>query len=544
MKEFRFHAQTTVLIILTALFVCLNTFFTVWLGDDLCYRFITDTLQPVENWSDVMKSQYIHYFNINGRAPIHIVLQIFTGVLGRTAFAIANAIVFTIFSLLAYRLVDKKPLRYLPQHLWKYFIIVVALIMFFPFPDLLIYSISLSLNYIWAGTWAVAFLLAFKLIKEEQVSKISFVGMAVLAFFAGWQNEAFSVPLCGGILLYALIKRNLTRQQIILYFLLCLGACLVVFSPGTLSRASSHTQTGPSAILLSLYDCYSDIIFFWILVISLVATAIYKYSCLRKFVAENLLLFLILGVGCIFSIYAHTYAQSLFFIEFLSFVLTMRLLSPLIPYPGSSRISSALLWIAIVAFTGCGLMIVKANKATMRNFDDMQARFRADPFGVTWFEPSSTGMAFIDRCVPNFYSHLPIPSHYTAQMFSAWNGEMPKLPVVLTIEDYNLLNSLSTSESSQSTILGNTNLREGKQFYIEILPSDSSCKPAKFTAYFDDDSFMQTLPLQKRFIYRAFMHGRKEPQELEADTVDTRIGKVALVHKIASSPTRIEVSKQ
>ena len=56
----------------------------------------TSLNEKVETLSDIIKSQYNHYFYGNGRSIIHAVQQLFTGIFGVSTFYIINTFVFLI----------------------------------------------------------------------------------------------------------------------------------------------------------------------------------------------------------------------------------------------------------------------------------------------------------------------------------------------------------------------------------------------------------------------------------------------------------------
>ena len=88
---------TTLLLIGIAFWV-LN-FLTPEYNDDYFYKFIFDgdnanVNMPITSLEDVMFSQYNHYFNMNGRAIVHVVVQLFSGMWGKPIFNVINSLVF------------------------------------------------------------------------------------------------------------------------------------------------------------------------------------------------------------------------------------------------------------------------------------------------------------------------------------------------------------------------------------------------------------------------------------------------------------------
>ena len=75
---------------------CLNVF-TPLFSDDWHYAFIFGTHQRIDSIGDIFRSQYIHYFDFNGRSIVHFIVQLFDGILGKNVFNVFNALMFVAF---------------------------------------------------------------------------------------------------------------------------------------------------------------------------------------------------------------------------------------------------------------------------------------------------------------------------------------------------------------------------------------------------------------------------------------------------------------
>lgn len=76
------------LIIISGIIFYLLNHFTPLYSDDWHYNFIYGTFENINNLSDIIKSQYIHYFKVNGRFIPHFIIQLFDGILGKELFNI------------------------------------------------------------------------------------------------------------------------------------------------------------------------------------------------------------------------------------------------------------------------------------------------------------------------------------------------------------------------------------------------------------------------------------------------------------------------
>lgn len=89
------------LIIISGIIFYILNHFTPLYSDDWHYNFIYGTFENINSLSDIIKSQYIHYFKVNGRFIPHFIVQLFDGILGKELFNIFNTIAFIFFLLLS-----------------------------------------------------------------------------------------------------------------------------------------------------------------------------------------------------------------------------------------------------------------------------------------------------------------------------------------------------------------------------------------------------------------------------------------------------------
>ena len=276
-RECTYRAVNILLLSIAGIFCFLLTNNRVWVGDDLCYLFFVEDesigpsmahLRYVETLEDVWHSQVNHYFSENGRMPAHLLVQAFDGLWGKTSFAIVNSLVFIIFLWLCAHAGAKKPLR---RSISPWWLVVTIFFVFYLFPPGAAikagpwYGLSMGINYLWAAVLFLCFLFAFTY-GERLLPAL------LLAFFTGWWNEAFSVPLSAATILYWVIEKDkVSRQQRHMIIALVIGTALVALAPGTLHRALTRdtSSEGIGQILFSAIECYSKIKIFWLLILSM-----------------------------------------------------------------------------------------------------------------------------------------------------------------------------------------------------------------------------------------------------------------------------------
>ena len=87
----------------------------VWLGDDIDYKYmmkgeIWESWGRIKTVNDFLRSQWIHYLNVNGRFAAHALVQLFNAYLGQEWFAVCNAFVYSLFAILLAHAGGVKPM--------------------------------------------------------------------------------------------------------------------------------------------------------------------------------------------------------------------------------------------------------------------------------------------------------------------------------------------------------------------------------------------------------------------------------------------------
>ena len=127
--------------------------------DDFVYKFMlvngsVDYSRPVNSLADVFRSQWEHYFVANGRSVVHVLVQVFTGLLGKQVFNVLNAIVFAIFVYL----LKNNVTRHSRGNGVFAVTITLSLVLLLPlFKDTFLWLTG-SVNYLWSGTAVLLFL--------------------------------------------------------------------------------------------------------------------------------------------------------------------------------------------------------------------------------------------------------------------------------------------------------------------------------------------------------------------------------------------------
>ncbi len=217
-----------ILVCCACITVCL-AWQTIWVSDDIVYRFHFQTQSPITSFGDVISSQITHYFTRNGRFIAHVFAQVCIALWGRPLFSVVNGLVYVAFICLLWRVckVDGN---------WKYALYVVLL----AFLGLQTkYTPCFQINYIWMFSLVLGYLLLFFHFKKTY-SRLYAIGLVPFGIIAGWSNEALVVGISVSLVVYVWKNRkSVTFNQWLMFFSFGIGAALLCLSPGTIGRTKS-----------------------------------------------------------------------------------------------------------------------------------------------------------------------------------------------------------------------------------------------------------------------------------------------------------------
>ena len=239
--------KNKVLIIATLLIVGIAfgvlNFLTSEYLDDYMYKFMfignnADTTMPITSLKDVIISQYNHYFCFNGRTFVHFIVQIFTGILGKSTFNIITTFVFLVFIYTITRLHTKANV------LDILFSSIVVLLLFPAFNDTVLWMTG-SINYMWSSAFVCVFLFFIIRNRETPIKPIYLV-YSILCLLIGWTHEGITFPLALSLIVYMCITYKTIYKRAVFPLMMgfVIGALLCAFSPATIGRASIISDGG------------------------------------------------------------------------------------------------------------------------------------------------------------------------------------------------------------------------------------------------------------------------------------------------------------
>lgn len=320
-KQFIFWSYLT---ILGCIFYVMNLY-TPFYSDDWNYCFIFGTTIPIETIGDIIKSQYTHYFEMNGRFTPHFFIQFFDGIIGKSWFNIANTIMFILLLLLLCKTISNNPKQY-------YKIITLSILGIFFFMP------GFNYNFLWMSgacnyLWTTVLLLYFnRLLQKDLKNKYLYPLLLIYGVISGWTHEGIVLGLASGYFIYYLLNqkelKSDSRKILLIGFFI--GMLLLIFSPGSISRFlgdktdSFSFSTLIHNILSSLLNM-DNIILLPILIILLGILYFIKHLQLKEYIKINLIWIIAIIINFLFVLLTkHVNAYSRFGFEFISLILIIK----------------------------------------------------------------------------------------------------------------------------------------------------------------------------------------------------------------------------
>ena len=251
------HTSWQVVLLLFAVPFLIRNLLLPMVADDFAYAFIwngdelgnlMDNIGPrerIDSFSDILVSQWSHYFTWGGRTPSMIFIQLFAW-LGKIWFDLANTFVFVLLVLVLYWLSIGEitsPARHKGLLLWAIAGFVFGII---DFPSTMLWMTGACV-YLWSGLWECLFLLPFVTRRHPSVFL-----MAPLGLLAGWSEEAGSlvtVLLTAWMMYVFWRQRQLEKWMVVGALFLLIGCGLLMLCPGSIHRENIMLEYAPEYVL-------------------------------------------------------------------------------------------------------------------------------------------------------------------------------------------------------------------------------------------------------------------------------------------------------
>ena len=313
-------------------------FLTPQYHDDFVYKFMfeggsVNYDHPVKSIGDIVASQVEHYHSVNGRSIVHFLVQLFTGLLGKTVFNLFNVIVFCAFIFLLKKQSTGSTRQGGDAKFCVSTLVILVLVLLMPrFKDTFLWMTG-SINYLWSATATLGFLLIYEKIRERAMDW-SLLPMLIVAFLLGWTHEGITLPLAASLVLINLfsLKQSRGREQGLWLALAYLaGGCMIALAPGTIARSVMGGGLAPSALGLKVITGFVVLAKLRIVYLALLATAIawfVRRDTAKQIIRHNsyLILAMFLSLGIVFASGLES-SRTAFGLELFAMIYLLRLLS-------------------------------------------------------------------------------------------------------------------------------------------------------------------------------------------------------------------------
>lgn len=219
--------------------------------DELSYAFLGQStpmvgeVERVHSLGDIVRQQYHDYTRPsgNGRVWTHGTVALFAGFRLYTLFDVANT---AMWFLLVWLVLREGGVRRMTAR--TFFLGACVVWWFLWYAETCSMNAAFAVNYLWTACATVAMMALWR--------RANAWWWVPVAFFYGWSQETFALPmlagLAGGALLRSVAGRRIavTPQHAVAWALMLAGACFLCFGPAALGRAGEAADGELSTLLV------------------------------------------------------------------------------------------------------------------------------------------------------------------------------------------------------------------------------------------------------------------------------------------------------
>lgn len=271
-------------------------------GDDWMYSMLPGGHKHIHSFSDILYTQYKHYFTWGGRSVVHIIAQslLLSGIKTADFF---NSLAYVALTLVIYYISNSS------KEIRSSLLIGINLLIWFFQPAFgsTILWITGSANYLWGTLIILLFLVPYiKILRSKNIHNSIFKSIWIFLFgiIAGWTNENMSVALIT-ILIICIIYYKMSFKKIPLWSILGLigatiGAIFMIAAPGNYARMETIISTSienHSFLTVYIYRFFTTIASFYYYALSptfIIIFIFFIYSKYKKNTKNNNLFIAIL----------------------------------------------------------------------------------------------------------------------------------------------------------------------------------------------------------------------------------------------------------
>lgn len=397
MRMSRRYSVIILLSLVAIIFFCLNLFVPYY-DDDVWYalRYIPGvSVGPIENFGDILVSQYHHYMGENSRAIIHITLQSLLSTLPYWGFDIVNTLVFILLIYLLSRMTTAKGSEPTPLSI---LLAVAGIYWLLPDMDYLFYWAAGSLNYLWTSAATLLFItLWHRIISHDEPIGSRTLLYALLAFVCSFTHEAFSLPVGAALLIYMLSHHRMIRlnNATITAIAYGLGCMAILLAPGLDNKAQN---IGYASIQQYISDFIATLRNLKIapLCAIICAVSVCRASWRKRlvvFVKENMFFVITAVTAFLFvaSIRVGNHTLRIFYAaEFFALILLLRYVHTAVLANVSARTTTVVTWIVGLLLVAWAIIVVPAASNVGKQHHQLFNSYANDSDGILFIPESHT----------------------------------------------------------------------------------------------------------------------------------------------------------
>mgnify|MGYP001816399407 CR=1 FL=1 len=363
-------------------FYFLNLYTNIAL-DDFLYKYIFN-INPdlgikatrVESISDLIISQYNHYFVQNGRILLSGLAQLFLKSENKLWFNIVNTLLFGLFQFLLL----KRSTALNNRSEYQYVLSILLLWFLVPSPSQTFLWLTGTINYMWGMIIVILFLDFFDRInlKNHHVKTKYLLLILIFGFLAGFTNEGITVGVSGALCIAVAKKfKQYKISSLILIFGFLLGTFVMIVAPGNMIRFNGSGVEN-STIASMIFDrSYGFIVHFkyysafWLMILLFLVLYFKDRSGLKKIYREHELLIhsIFISLGFLFFVDAFSFARASFGISVFSIIIILSISRKYYQtfFTNKSRIIYVILVVFIIVEFSQVVSELRANKVVFDN---------------------------------------------------------------------------------------------------------------------------------------------------------------------------------
>lgn len=349
-------------LIMTAALIVLYMFEVPTMNDDMNYHFMfkmdmNDCVTAIKSVSDLLQSQWAHYFTVNGRMPVHLLAQTMLVFVPAWVYQLLNALLFVFLIYICVKWLECS------QNSRLFGAVTILFLLLFVVKDVkttFLWSLG-AFNYLWVLVTTMCFLLWLRHVEKLPFHK-HYIYFSPIAIIIGWSHEGLSLPLSIAFTYYLWQNRKGLLNNNLTFFLLfyIIGSLMIIISPAVWMRASEGI-TMKSRLISGCINILFNVRIGWLLLISLLVVWKSKPDFLRYTIINHRYVYVawIAAMGIVL-ICGTNIDRVPFYADFIAMLLLLNIWIPLIQERWQKRLKMVFCGIMILCFVPV-MMIRKGN---------------------------------------------------------------------------------------------------------------------------------------------------------------------------------------